>query len=282
MDASSPAIDQNGFLYLGDVIGKLHKFQENVQGTVTFPTRLWKVPIGTKITASPVIGSDGTVYVGSTNGLSAVRPSDGKVLWNFPAGIVDQTPALGSDDTVYFGVKSGAVQGNLRRRTRRNAAVAIRPGPRRVALRRVPHRRRGRDRVRRVRHQRPRVLAGWRVAVELRYRQRRLLVPGHRGNGEHANRWQRRDLRRLPRLEAPCNLEPAARERLQRSAHGERRARPDGPRRSRRAVQRVRERPEPRRPVVRLGLRRRQVRLRADGIPRVRRGRDLHRDLDRQ
>ena len=107
MDASSPAIDQNGFLYLGDVTGKLHKFQENVQGTVTFPTRLWKVPIGTKITASPVIGSDGTVYIGSTNGISAVRPSDGKVLWNFPAGIVDQTPALGSDDTVYFGVKSG-------------------------------------------------------------------------------------------------------------------------------------------------------------------------------
>ena len=29
MDASSPAIDQSGFLYLGDVIGKLHKFQDN-------------------------------------------------------------------------------------------------------------------------------------------------------------------------------------------------------------------------------------------------------------
>jgi hypothetical protein len=103
MDASSPAIDQSGFLYLGDVKGMLHKFQDNG----TFTTRLWKVQIGTKITASPVIGSDGTVYVGSTNGLSAVRPTDGKVLWNFPAGIVDQTPALGSGDTVYFGVKAG-------------------------------------------------------------------------------------------------------------------------------------------------------------------------------
>ena len=103
MDASSPAIDQSGYLYMGDVKGVLHKFQDNV----TFTTRLWKVPIGTKITASPVIASDGTIYVGSTNGLSAVRPTDGKVLWNFPAGIVDQTPALASDDTVYFGVKSG-------------------------------------------------------------------------------------------------------------------------------------------------------------------------------
>ena len=33
--------------------------------------------------------------------------ASGQILWNFPAGIVDQTPALGSDGTVYFGVKSG-------------------------------------------------------------------------------------------------------------------------------------------------------------------------------
>jgi outer membrane protein assembly factor BamB len=115
VDASSPAIDQQGFLYLylGDVTGMLHKLQENknVQNNTFFATRIWKVPIGTKITASPVVGSDGTVYVGSTNGLSAVQTTaDGKaatILWNFPAGIVDQTPALGSDGTVYFGVKSG-------------------------------------------------------------------------------------------------------------------------------------------------------------------------------
>jgi len=113
MDTSSPAIDQSGFLYLGDVTGMLHKIQENknAQDNTFFATRIWKIPIGTKITASPVIGSDGTVYVGSTNGLSAVQTTpDGKaakILWNFPAGIVDQTPALGSDGTIYFGVKSG-------------------------------------------------------------------------------------------------------------------------------------------------------------------------------
>ena len=33
--------------------------------------------------------------------------------------------------------------------------------------------------------------------LDLRHRQRRVLVPGHRGNGEQANRWPRRDLRRL-------------------------------------------------------------------------------------
>lgn len=100
---SSPAIDQSGFLYLGDLNGRLHKFQDHG----TFTTRLWKAQIGTKITASPVIGPDGTVYVGSTNGLSAVRPTDGSIRWNIPAGIVDETPALGKDGTVYFGAKSG-------------------------------------------------------------------------------------------------------------------------------------------------------------------------------
>jgi len=103
VDASSPAIDSSGFLYLGDVKGVLHKFQDNG----TSATRPWKFPFGTKITASPVIGLDDTIYIGSTNGLSAVRSTDGKLLWNFPAGIVEQTPALGPDDTVYFTVRSG-------------------------------------------------------------------------------------------------------------------------------------------------------------------------------
>jgi outer membrane protein assembly factor BamB len=112
MDASSPAIDQSGFLYMGDVKGMLHKFQDNG----TFTTRLWKVPIGTKITASPVIGSDGTVYVGSTNGLSAVRPSDGKVLWNFP-GDRGSTSRPGERRHGLLRCEVGAGQGNLRRRS---------------------------------------------------------------------------------------------------------------------------------------------------------------------
>src|SRR5262245_7788137 len=102
IDASSPAIDQSGALYLGDVTGVLHKFLVN--GTLT--TRPWKVKVGTKITASPVIGSDGTIYIGSWSGLTAVS-SSGAILWTFPAGIVDQTAALGSDDTIYVSAKSG-------------------------------------------------------------------------------------------------------------------------------------------------------------------------------
>jgi outer membrane protein assembly factor BamB len=103
VDASSPALDQAGALYIGDVGGAVHKFVDG--GTLA--TRPWKVQVGTKIVASPVIGADGTIYVGSTNGLSALRPTNGQLLWNFNAGPIEQTPAIGKDGTIYFGVKSG-------------------------------------------------------------------------------------------------------------------------------------------------------------------------------
>lgn len=111
---SSPALLQLGsppgplqtFLYIGDMSGRLHKLQDNG----TFATRLWKAQLGTKITASPVIGADGTIYIGSTNGLSAVRPSDGAILWNIPTGAVEATAALGTDGTVYFGARSGTAR----------------------------------------------------------------------------------------------------------------------------------------------------------------------------
>ena len=224
VDASSPAIDQSGFLYLGDVKGMLHKFQDNG----TFTTRRWKVQIGTKITASPVIGSDGTVYVGSTNGLSAVQTTtDGqaaKILWNFPAGIVDQTPALGSDDTVYFGVKSGQFRAIYA--VARDGTLRWQYGPVPAASPYGGFPTVGADGI---------VYVGFGTSVYA-FSPDGVLIwsydtgnvvssfPVIGGTASQANRRQRRDLRRLQRLEAPRHLEPAARERLQRSAHGERRA----------------------------------------------------------
>ena len=225
MDASSPAIDQNGFLYLGDVNGMLHKFKDNV----TFTTRLWKVQIGTKITASPVIGSDGTVYVGSTNGLSAVQTTpDGTaatILWNFPAGIVDQTPALGPDGTVYFGVKSG--QSRAIYAVARDGTLRWQYGPVPAASPYGGFPTVGADGI---------VYVGFGTSVYAFSPDGVMLwtydtgsvvssFPVIGGTASKRSRRQRRDLRRLQRLEAPRHLEhAAARDRIQRSAHGERRA----------------------------------------------------------
>ena len=53
---------------------------------------------------TPVVGADGTIYVGFDEGLFAVRP-DGTEKWSFPTGKrhVYSPPALGADGTIFFG-----------------------------------------------------------------------------------------------------------------------------------------------------------------------------------
>jgi len=67
-------------------------------------TLRWNFPTGQRITSSPVIGADGTVYFGSYDGnLYAVNP-DGSLKWSFKAEqMIDSTPAIAPDGTIYFG-----------------------------------------------------------------------------------------------------------------------------------------------------------------------------------
>ena len=53
---------------------------------------------------SPAIGSDGTLYVGSTdNRLHAFAP-DGKIKWRYETGdVIRSSPAIGDDGTIYVG-----------------------------------------------------------------------------------------------------------------------------------------------------------------------------------
>jgi outer membrane protein assembly factor BamB len=59
---------------------------------------------------TPIIGPDGTIYVGSSLGsFYAVNPDDGTIKWRFPisAGFwFGASPALSYDGTVYFGTTS--------------------------------------------------------------------------------------------------------------------------------------------------------------------------------
>jgi outer membrane protein assembly factor BamB len=59
--------------------------------------RPWSFATARGIFSTPVIGGNGTVYVGSADGFFyALRP-DGRVLWRFPTGgIIDAAAALGS------------------------------------------------------------------------------------------------------------------------------------------------------------------------------------------
>jgi outer membrane protein assembly factor BamB len=57
--------------------------------------------------ASPAVGGDSTVYVGSGNGLYAIDGSTGTEKWLFPSANVSSSPAIGGDGTVFFGCDDG-------------------------------------------------------------------------------------------------------------------------------------------------------------------------------
>lgn len=65
-------------------------------------TEKWNVTFGHDYLYSPVIGENGTIYVGSENGnLYAVNP-DGSLKWIFDTrGEINATPEIGSDGTIY-------------------------------------------------------------------------------------------------------------------------------------------------------------------------------------
>lgn len=109
--SSAPTLSlDNSTLYIGAVNGVLHAFDSNSG------TKRWQVAVGTKISnSSPVVGPDGTIYIGCNNGLAAVKPNStntaGTLLWTFPTlingviGMVDDTPALASDGSLYVGAR---------------------------------------------------------------------------------------------------------------------------------------------------------------------------------
>lgn len=82
------------------------------------PHLAWTAPIGGPIISSPILGPDGTIYLGSVledtlhprYWIVAVAP-DGTRKWRFPTGFVDRqtlsSPAVGVDGTIFVGAQDG-------------------------------------------------------------------------------------------------------------------------------------------------------------------------------
>jgi outer membrane protein assembly factor BamB len=95
----TPAIAEDGTIYFGAVAGNGCLYAMNPNGTVK-----WTYQTGGDLDSSPVIGDDGTIYVGSgSKTIHAIYPN-GTRKWVFNTNhVVLSSPAIGPDGTIYCG-----------------------------------------------------------------------------------------------------------------------------------------------------------------------------------
>jgi outer membrane protein assembly factor BamB len=116
---SSPAIDVAGHAIIGSTDGFLYSISPErgprdkdagTDGGPNYPPALvvFKLAVG-PIASSPVIGADGTIYVGTTDGkLVAVAGDGSAILWSATTNdTVGSSPAIGQDGTIYVGSSDG-------------------------------------------------------------------------------------------------------------------------------------------------------------------------------
>ncbi|MFW6176724.1 MAG: fibronectin type III domain-containing protein, partial [Thermoplasmatota archaeon] len=110
---SSPAICQDGKIYVGSWDGYFYSFHAN--GSLD-----WKYSIGHKIFSSPALGPDNSVFIGAYDGYLYSFNLDGSLKWRYSTDDeITSSPAIDSEGNVYFGSEDQYVyglnnKGNLR------------------------------------------------------------------------------------------------------------------------------------------------------------------------
>ena len=116
----SPAIDENGTMYINGAIRNLYSINPN--GTINwiFPlSHGFYEPNGDIIgstTHYPAIGPDGTIYSGSSDGLFAINP-DGTLKWRSDSQRPTRSPSVSGDGTIFIqiiGIKAFNPDGSER------------------------------------------------------------------------------------------------------------------------------------------------------------------------
>jgi outer membrane protein assembly factor BamB len=114
----TPAVGRDGTVYLGfsgeaqagqtgQVVGAMYAVRPPSSGTEAMAA--WTVDLGPgRVSASPIIGDDGTIYaIGGPGRLTAISPA-GQVKWTAQVGPATKaSPAIGSDGTIYCPSSNG-------------------------------------------------------------------------------------------------------------------------------------------------------------------------------
>jgi outer membrane protein assembly factor BamB len=104
---TAPAIDINGYLYVSTTHGQLIKFlfrTSTMTGNI-----IWKANTYSSFNTSPVIGYDGTIYLGSTDAkLHAFDQSDGFEKWSLSLdNAISSTISINENGALYVGTTNG-------------------------------------------------------------------------------------------------------------------------------------------------------------------------------
>jgi hypothetical protein len=108
--STAPAINNDGFIFSSTNSGKLIKFEfrENIVGGGQI---VWQTQTTGTFNTSPVIGYDGTVFVGASDSLLyAFDGSLGSIKWRFKTdAAISTTAAINDFGIIYIGDQSGKI-----------------------------------------------------------------------------------------------------------------------------------------------------------------------------
>jgi outer membrane protein assembly factor BamB len=113
----TPALSSDGStVYLGFAAGsfngpppKATLYALKAPASGTDPQVVWTADLGeARVSGSPTVGPDGTIYVANSTGLLFAVAANGSVKWTAQTGAtVKSAPALASDGTVYHATSDG-------------------------------------------------------------------------------------------------------------------------------------------------------------------------------
>ena len=90
------AADSEGTIYVANAAGDLFKYVPGEEAMSLFYS------VGSTLTAAPVIGADGIVYISTDDGDIMAVSKDGEKIWSYSTGsAITRSPAMAADGTLY-------------------------------------------------------------------------------------------------------------------------------------------------------------------------------------